>query len=660
MPPQVDARMATPCHGSNKLFMDDGDDMRRGFGFRFRARQTVGRALRCGSVLGILSLGVLPNGVQGGEMLRASAFPVAPFLGLTFPAQPAVAPTAPMPAAPLASSPTNSTGVSESTWGNPDSAPPTTETWSQPADLGPDSRLAAEDAISHQPLAATRAERSSREYHFDNGDEFEYESTSIMAFPPLVAPEQAVSGDGSMGAESMHTAPENRSAASAHVGLPVRDQRTEAAPLEQDDWFGDAGFETNRVEQRDVGTERTRLDAVHSRGMTSEDGSFQERHHESFEARDVSGVVRTEREPSFGTARGEQRGPSAGTQPPVNQSPYEAAETSRQHERGQQEGRNGGMSHEDTSAVPRLPDGAVQQARQYINAGIQQAERGAVYSARAQFIKVLRLVTQSFDAETQSNRYSTALAAGLRALEESNDFRPSGSQLEGNLNLVNILQTHQTPVLKQVDPASITPLSAARAYHAYAERQLAFAVGEELVAADAYYGLAKLQSHLDVGRPDRERHNGPIAMSYYQAALIAYPEHYLAANELGVMFARFGQLEDAREVLRFALTLHQESPELWLNLSRVHERLGESDLAERAHGEYQHAAQLASRSAPARGGRGGVEWMDPDSFARVGSEREMMLRTETAERVPPSGPASESSPSETATRKTSWGIWPFR
>lgn len=88
------------------------------------------------------------------------------------------------------------------------------------------------------------------------------------------------------------------------------------------------------------------------------------------------------------------------------------------------------------------------------------------------------------------------------------------------------------------DTSKLSPLAALQAYHAYAEQQLAIAGGHELTAADVLYGLAKLQPHLDVAGANQDSYDGPVAMSYYQAALLIYPDHYLAANELGVLFAR--------------------------------------------------------------------------------------------------------------------------
>ena len=47
--------------------------------------------------------------------------------------------------------------------------------------------------------------------------------------------------------------------------------------------------------------------------------------------------------------------------------------------------------------------GIASQAKKLINEGIDAAERGAIYSARAQFVKVLRLISQSLDVESNSS-----------------------------------------------------------------------------------------------------------------------------------------------------------------------------------------------------------------------------------------------------------------
>ena len=87
-----------------------------------------------------------------------------------------------------------------------------------------------------------------------------------------------------------------------------------------------------------------------------------------------------------------------------------------------------------------------------------------------------------------------------------------------------------------------------------------------------------------------------------------------AANELGVLFARYGQLPDARRLLVYSVTVHPHA-EGWQNLAVVHSRLGETDLAKRAEHEHQalvHSVQVAGQAA------GMVRWVDTQTFAAAG------------------------------------------
>ena len=70
------------------------------------------------------------------------------------------------------------------------------------------------------------------------------------------------------------------------------------------------------------------------------------------------------------------------------------------------------------------------------------------------------------------------------------------------------------------------------------------------------------------------------AIALFRAALIAGPQNYQAANELGVMLAENGQLELARDLLIRSVAV---SPQVttWKNLAVVHKRAGEGDLAKR-------------------------------------------------------------------------------
>ena len=296
---------------------------------------------------------------------------------------------------------------------------------------------------------------------------------------------------------------------------------------------------------------------------------------------------------------------------PIEAAPNDRGPTSRSVE---SHARNEGRATGRGNRPVEIRESIAGQAREYINKGMSLAQRNAIYSSRAQFIKALRLVSQALDIESGSNRHSAALASGLRALEEAKHLRPSGSRLEGNISLDRILMAHQTPVLQGRDLSRVSPIEAVQAYHAHAEQQLAIAGGRELAAADALFGLAKLQPHLDLSNDDQMQ-VGPIAMSYFQSALMVYPNHFLAANELGVMFARFGQLQDAREVLRFGAAAAPNYPDIWRNLAQVHRRLGEEELAQLAAEEYQ-ALRPSTLDQSSIASRLQIQWVEPSEFSK--------------------------------------------
>jgi hypothetical protein len=105
-------------------------------------------------------------------------------------------------------------------------------------------------------------------------------------------------------------------------------------------------------------------------------------------------------------------------------------------------------------------------------------------------------------------------------------------------------------------------------------------------------------------------------MSLYQAALTVHPEHHHAANELGVLLARYGQLQDARAVLRHCVRNRTNFPAVWRNLARDHEQLGEVDLARRANSEWESAVTRSGRSTGLTG-KPSVQWVDPTTFAKT-------------------------------------------
>jgi hypothetical protein len=251
-----------------------------------------------------------------------------------------------------------------------------------------------------------------------------------------------------------------------------------------------------------------------------------------------------------------------------------------------------------------------QQAMEMVRYGFSLGERGAVYSAKAQFIGALRVIAQALDAAEESDVHGESLAHGLRALEEADDFAPRGSRLEADIDAAAIIAAHRTPLLK--DEPTPTPLAALQRYYTYAQHQLAKAGGNLPAASMALYGLGKLQTASPQPTPQERRLRDPKALALHHAALLVDARNYEAANELSVLLARYGQLQDARGVLLHGLSAHATAA-MWHNLAVIHERLGEIDLARRA----RHEQQLAARQPSSHPLASSVQWIPPAEFART-------------------------------------------
>ncbi|HZL89671.1 MAG TPA: hypothetical protein VFB96_15005 [Pirellulaceae bacterium] len=241
---------------------------------------------------------------------------------------------------------------------------------------------------------------------------------------------------------------------------------------------------------------------------------------------------------------------------------------------------------------------------------LQLAQRGALYSARAELLDALRLVAQSHDAQAGAASRVSALDAALVALDESADFSTSLAGRNTNGLLADVIRPHRTPVLKGIDVSRLSGLAASQHYLAYAQQQLAIAAGPNLDAAQACYLLGKVHTQLAgesnaVGPAHTAR-----AMVFHQAALAIDPQHHQAANELGVLLARFGELTAARKMLLTSVKSNA-TPSAWRNLAAVHQRLGETDLAKRA----RYEAELLTGKSPRPAGGRSVQWIDAATFA---------------------------------------------
>ncbi|MDA1054896.1 MAG: hypothetical protein O3C40_31110 [Planctomycetota bacterium] len=256
-----------------------------------------------------------------------------------------------------------------------------------------------------------------------------------------------------------------------------------------------------------------------------------------------------------------------------------------------------------------------QRADDMIDRGFVLAEKGAFYSAKSEFQQSLRTVAQALDTHFGGSRYSEALAAGWLALEEADDFAAQ-SQRGPVVDVGLIVESHQTPLLKDYALDDVSPVLAMQYYFAFAQEQLVEACGQAPVASRALHGLGKIHTVLGEKSGSAERLHGPKAMAFQQAALATDPDNFLAANEFGVLLARFGRLHEARTVLQYSAACYP-LPETWQNLSIVHQRLGEANLAAQSVANWQQALQQSGGSPSSSGqadNRSMVQWVPPQAF----------------------------------------------
>ncbi|HET6884143.1 MAG TPA: hypothetical protein VFI31_28570 [Pirellulales bacterium] len=301
-------------------------------------------------------------------------------------------------------------------------------------------------------------------------------------------------------------------------------------------------------------------------------------------------------------------------------------------------------------------------AEQMIRHGYHLAERGALYSARAEFIQALRTIAQAIDLRNGNRDHTQALADGLTTLEEAEDFVPEGSRLESDLDVAMLVRAHHTPACKHLELANLLPVTALQQYYSYAQEQLVLAAGGEEAASMALFGLGKTYTTLAVEKTLPVAIAEPKAMVFHWSALLAHSGNFLAANELAVLEARWGQFATARSLLQYSVAILPHSV-VWRNLAVVHERLGETKLAELARRE---ADVVAQREAVAQPGNpegivpsSDVEWLDSKSFASTTrSEIDVQKPTQPEERSAAAPPKPAVTPAPPRQRTAAaWFNW---
>jgi tetratricopeptide (TPR) repeat protein len=263
-------------------------------------------------------------------------------------------------------------------------------------------------------------------------------------------------------------------------------------------------------------------------------------------------------------------------------------------------------------AIPPTSGGLTAQLLPAVQRGYNLAQRGAFFAARTEFIQVLRRIAQAKDAATGTDEHSRELAAGLRAMDEADDFVPLGAQLEAELDVRKVASAHRTPVLHDRAEA-VTPQDAVALYHSYAQEQLTKATVDERAGSMALYGLGKVYARL-AERRDDDVQCVRCAMTMFCASLDACPDNNLAANELGVLLCRTGHPAEA--VTNFVRAIDiAPSATAYHNLAIAQQKLG-MDAQWMANEQESQRLAAMDRAAGAISKRAGVQWVSPEELAR--------------------------------------------
>lgn len=196
------------------------------------------------------------------------------------------------------------------------------------------------------------------------------------------------------------------------------------------------------------------------------------------------------------------------------------------------------------------------------------AQRGAPYTADAEFRGVLGLCALEMDAREGGTARRESLRQGLVALQEADQFGGDQVDWRDAADVRLIAAVHATQVLAGAD-RPIDSIQAVQAYYMFAERRLIAACQGLPGASLAFYGLGRTI----VLPGTRIAHASGKAALFQRVALAIAPQNLLAANELGVLLAQHGQLNDAEKIFQQCVAT-DATPETWRNLAVVYARQG--------------------------------------------------------------------------------------
>lgn len=267
----------------------------------------------------------------------------------------------------------------------------------------------------------------------------------------------------------------------------------------------------------------------------------------------------------------------------------------------------------DPACLSRSLHLVAQRAAVHVERGVDLARRGAIYAAQEEFVRSLQLIGHARDAEVSQPHYHRSIVSGLKALDEANDFLAK-DPLTLDQGYAGLIVAHHTPIYKGRNVDRLSPPVAVQHYCGYAYDQILAGCSGVPIAARALYGLGRIEVAMTREAENTNNISGPKAMVYFETAMRIDPRHYEAANELGVLLARYGQYDRAVAILRQSLQA-RPTAEAFYNLSVVCAKQGDDRQAAWAR-EQAKSLDGDNSNTPAGGQQAPIDvnWVDLATF----------------------------------------------
>ena len=239
--------------------------------------------------------------------------------------------------------------------------------------------------------------------------------------------------------------------------------------------------------------------------------------------------------------------------------------------------------------------------------------RKAYFSAREDAEAAMLYLMRVLDLMSNSYRSEPTWYAASKAMSEAEDFSTAQRLTSDSDFLRRVILSHETPVLKDVDAATLAPLAAAQHYRQYAEEKLIEAAQGHPWASEVAYALGRsYQAQADLAEVGSQQNLRWRAITLYRGARGIAPTNALATNQLGFVLLQMDRPADAREALVASINA---CPSLtaYENLVEASRRAGDAGTANWAMQQaqsFRYTLPVAS-DAPAF-----VE-LDPRTFAAL-------------------------------------------